>query len=225
MRLSGSFQSTVRRQLDQALLGEQAVMSNLKKRLGARLDELDTREDRLLDLGDPDWPRAKLKKKLADIERERTEIQGQLTDTASKLDQDREFFAAALTLLSNPQGFYRRGSDAVKRAVVKVIFSKLHVDAENIAGHDLTDGIAGLVEAGASLYAKSGPLPKEEAALDLATDADLLGVVLADHGPSRAAVVEVPGIEPGSSAASSRLLRAQSATSLLGPGDHADKSP
>jgi hypothetical protein len=49
-------------------------MSNLKKlsALGwMRLDELDTREDGYLDLiGDPDWPRAKLKAKLARIEEE-----------------------------------------------------------------------------------------------------------------------------------------------------------
>jgi hypothetical protein len=42
-----------------------------QKALGARLDELDTREDGYLDLiGDPDWPRAKVKAKLARIEEE-----------------------------------------------------------------------------------------------------------------------------------------------------------
>ena len=54
-------------------------------------------------------------------------------------------------------------------------------------------------------------------AFDLASDAILIGVVLADHGSSRTAMVEVPGIEPGSSAASPRLLRAQFTVPLLGP--------
>ncbi|NUT48656.1 MAG: hypothetical protein HOV94_15315 [Saccharothrix sp.] len=174
--------------------------------MNARLDELDTQEDRLLDLlGDPDWPRAKIKSELAAIERERTEIQGQLTDTSSKLDQGREFFTAALALLADLQGFYRRGSDAVKRAMTKVIFNKLHIDAENVAGHDLTDGIKGLVEAGAttgqatltSENDESGStLDEDGAAFDLATDTDLLGVILADHGSSRAAMVEECGFEP-----------------------------
>jgi site-specific DNA recombinase len=35
--------------------------------------------------------------------------------------------------------------------------------------------------------------------------------------------VEVPGIEPGSFVVSSGLLRAQSATPLLGPTGHADE--
>jgi site-specific DNA recombinase len=38
------------------------------------------------------------------------------------------------------------------------------------------------------------------------------------------AVVEVPGIEPGSFADLSGLLRAQLARSLLGPTDHASES-
>ena len=50
-----------------------------------------------------------------------------------------------------------------------------------------------------------------------------LGGLLAGQSASKAAVVEVPGIEPGSSVASSGLLRAQSTTSLLGSTGHADQ--
>ncbi len=41
---------------------------------------------------------------------------------------------------------------------------------------------------------------------------------------SAALLVELPGIEPGSYGIPSRLLRAQSAMSLLGSPDHANKS-
>ena len=201
VRLRDSFQAAVRRQLDDALLLEQGHLSSLKKRMNARLDELETKEDGLLDLlDDPEWPRAKIKKKLADIERERAEIQAQLTDTASKLDEGQQFFSAALALLADPQAFSRRGGDAVKRAMTKVIFSKLHIDAEDVAGHDLADGIKGLVQAGAtgtgtvltSANAESGSILIEDgAAFDLASDADLLGMALADHGSSRTAMVEL----------------------------------
>jgi hypothetical protein len=51
----------------------------------------------------------------------------------------------------------------------------------------------------------------------------LLASALAGQSASKAAMVEVPGIEPGSSVASSGLLRAQSATSLLGSTGHADQ--
>ena len=234
VRLRDSFQAAVRRQLDDALLLEQGHLSSLKKRMNARLDELETKEDGLLDLlDDPEWPRAKIKKKLADIERERAEIQAQLTDTASKLDEGQQFFSAALALLADPQAFSRRGGDAVKRAMTKVIFSKLHIDAEDVAGHDLADGIKGLVQAGTtgtgtvltSANAESGSILIEDgAAFDLASDADLLGMALADHGSSRTAMVEVPGIEPGSSGALPRLLRAQFTTSLLGPTGHVNEA-
>jgi hypothetical protein len=70
----------------------------------------------------------------------------------------RQFFAAALALLADPQGFYQRGSGTVKRAMTKVIFSKLYVGAEQIAGHELTE------------------------AFDHVADADLLDMVLSDHG-------------------------------------------
>ncbi len=98
---------------------------------------------------------------------ERAQIQAQLTDTASKLDEGRQFFSAALALL--------------------------------------TDGIKGLVEAGAgtertvltSANDESGStLDEGGAAFDLASDTALLAVVLADHGSSRTAMVGDTGIEP-----------------------------
>ncbi|MEU4763333.1 hypothetical protein AB0H12_08760 [Actinosynnema sp. NPDC023794] len=121
----------MRRQLDEALLGEQAALSGLKKRLLGRFAELDVKEDRLLDLlGDADWPKAEIKSKLAEIAGERREIDEQLADTSSKLDVGREFSGAPLRLLADPQGFYGRGGGAVKRGVIKVVFEKLHLDAE-----------------------------------------------------------------------------------------------
>lgn len=131
-----------------------------------------------------------------------------VADTSSRLETGRQFFAAALDLLTDPQGFYQRGNGAVKRAMTKVIFSKLQVDAEQIAGHELTEGFRGLVEAGTLGRAarrhsvatdsndKGDPFPEEGAAFDLVTDADLLDVVLLDQGSSRAAMVELKGIEP-----------------------------
>ncbi|MEU4448651.1 hypothetical protein AB0K14_04755 [Actinosynnema sp. NPDC050801] len=116
---------------------------------------MDVKEDRLLDLllGDTDWPKAKIKSKLAEIAGERREIDQQLADTTSKLDVGREPFGAALRLLADLQGFYLRGGGAVKRGVIKVVFEKLHLDAEadarGVVGSDsLAPGIAGLVETG-----------------------------------------------------------------------------
>ncbi len=46
---------------------------------------------------------------------------------------------------------------------------------------------------------------------------------LVGDGSSRTLMVEVPGIEPGSSVVSRGLLRAQSAVPLLGSTGHADE--
>ena len=134
------------------------------------------------------------------LERQRTAIQSQLTDTVDKLEQGRQFFQLALGLLADPQGFYRRGSDNVKRALTKAIFAKLHIDAEAVAGHTATDGLAALIATGSAATPasndKSDPLPKEEIALDRLTEAGLLAVILSDHGSSRAAMVGPAGFEP-----------------------------
>ena len=84
--------------------------------------------------------------------------------------------------------------------MTKVIFDKLHVDAEDIGGHDLAEGFRGLIEAESTIseatrhrtttssdepaHDKSDPFLEEGAALDRLTDADLLGVILSDDGSS-----------------------------------------
>lgn len=87
---------------------------------------------------------------LAVIASERAEIEGQLTDTTTKLDAGNTFFPTAPELLCDPQACYRRGSMGVKHALAKVIFSKLYLDMGDTAlvnNHDLTPGIGGLIEA------------------------------------------------------------------------------
>lgn len=160
------------------MLYEHSGLNDLKKRLAARLSELDTKEDGYLDLvNDPDWPKAKIQKKLAGIEQERAEIQAQVADTTSKLDTGRQFFTLALELLSDPQGFYQRGNHAVKKAIVKIIFGRISLDAfdrdgqeqaATVASHELIDGIDALVEVGtptSSRYSRTvtGSLTASEA--------------------------------------------------------------
>ena len=155
VRLSDQFRTDVRAQLDDTMLSELSSIDNLKKRLTARLTELDTKEERFLDLvGEPGWPKTKLKAKLDTIAAERAEIQGQLADTTTKLDAGRQFFTLALDLLADPQAFYRRGNAHVRHALTKVIFSRLYLDRQSqqhsttlVSSHDLADGLGDLIEA------------------------------------------------------------------------------
>ncbi|WP_414636471.1 recombinase family protein [Actinophytocola sp.] len=222
VRLSEDFRAKVRAQLDDTLLSELGNIQALKKRLKARLGELDAKEEQYLDLvGEPGWPKAKIQKKLAGLAAERAEIEGQLADTTTKLDTGRQFFLTALELLKDPQAFFMKGGAGIKKALTKVIFAKLYLDARElvtVSEHELTPGISGLVEAEQQRrteyrrsdtlsgweddswdeegWKDSRPFRKEGPALDRLTEADLLTWSLGDHGSSRAALVGDTGIEP-----------------------------
>ncbi|WP_194904372.1 recombinase family protein [Catenulispora rubra] len=213
--LTDDFRDRLRHQLDDALLGDLAGLSSLKKRLTARLAELDTKEDQYLDLvGDPGWPKEKLRRKVEAIRTEREEIATQLADTSSRLTAGRAFFLAALELLRDPQGFYERAGTSLKRAMNKVIFPKLFVDGEEIADHQLGEAVRDVVQAQALVSRltqqatttgqtaranpqnTSSPVPKDEATWSAASVTDLLAVVHLDHGSSRTVLVGLTGFEP-----------------------------
>lgn len=82
------------------------------------------------------------------IATERSEIQAQLADTTSTLETGRQFFEHAFELLADPQCFYRRGKRWREEAIVKIIVSKLYLDAHQVGGHELVPGIKELIEAG-----------------------------------------------------------------------------
>jgi Recombinase zinc beta ribbon domain len=146
IRLSQDFRDRVRAQLDDVLKHELAGLSAVKQRLRERLARLDRQEDQYLELiGDPGWPQAKLKQKLAAIEQSRTEIERQLRDATSSLDTGRRFFLLALDLLGDPQACYRQADDDLKRALTRLLFSKLYVDEDAVTGDQLTDGFRELV--------------------------------------------------------------------------------
>jgi site-specific DNA recombinase len=216
VRLSDQFRADVRHQLDDTVLSELGSIYTLKKCLTARLDELDTKEEHYLDLvGEPGWPKAKIQKKFAAIATERTEIEGQLADTTTKLDAGKTFFLTALELLSDPQAFYRRGGSTVKHAL-----TKLYLDMRDIAvvsSHDLTPGLGDLIEAeqcSRTYYRRSDTLQgwkdtwneqgwndsraflEEGPALQDLNGADLLAWALVGQGSSKGGLVGDTGIEP-----------------------------
>jgi site-specific DNA recombinase len=207
--LTEEFRTRVRRELDDALLGKLGGLAALKKRLKARLAELETKEDQYLELvGTPGWPKEKLRRKLNAIAVERSEISGQMADTTTRLDVGREFFLAALALLRDPQAFYEKGGTSLKRAMNKIIFTKLYVDGEEISGHELGDGVRDLVEAQrmslgtshtkAATRAQnaSSPAGDGRATWPELSGADLLGLSLAGQGSSKTALVGATGFEP-----------------------------
>ena len=217
VRLSPEFQAEVRSQLDDLLKLELAGLSAVRDRLRHRLQQLDHREDQYLELlGDPDWPRAKIKAKLAAIERERADIETQLAETGSKLDTGRRFFLLALDLLADPQAFYRAAGDRLRRSMKQLIFRKLYVDEDGVDRMELAPGFRELVQAHRPTAA-ANPSAAAQTSDHASRSPAPQTLSLAGRGLSKAGLVEVAGIEPASSGVLTGLLRAQLVMSLLGP--------
>jgi hypothetical protein len=167
---------------------------------------LSAKEDQYLDLvGSPGWPKEKLRRKLDAIQAEREEISAQLADTTNRLEVGRDFFLTALTLLRDPQAFYRQGGTSLERAMNKFVFTKLFVDGEEISSHALTEPVGDLVEAQHIVFRRtkrpptpasatpnaSSPVRVDEAAWSEPTGADLLGLSLEGQRSSRTALMDV----------------------------------
>lgn len=202
VRLGDDFQAQVRSLLDDALLADLGSLQALKERLTRRLAELDTKEDHFLELvGSAGWPKEKIRRKLDAIQIERDEIAEQLADATTRLTAGREFFLAALALLRDPRGFYDRGGTSLKRAMNKIIFSKLFIDGDEITGHELAEAVRDVIqaerlsrEAMTVGRATNGPNTSSPAGDDGAawsglTSAELLDLALGGQGSSRTALV------------------------------------
>jgi site-specific DNA recombinase len=176
-------------------------------------------EDQFLDLvGNPDWPQDKIATRLRKIRDERGRLARQLDDTRTpRLDTATDAIAYLLDLLSEPQELYRLASKRARRVLNQTFFARMNHDNDGpfVSSDELAKTVEPLV-----ITAIGGAIPMDDAA----STGYRLRAALAGAGSSKPPMVEVPGIEPGSSAALSGLLRAQLAMPLLGPSDHASES-
>lgn len=95
-------------------LATNAVTSEtLGKEIKKHLAKLDNQEDQYLDLvGDPDWPKEKIAKRLRTIRDERARLQAQLARTERPdLDAGRKALTTVLDLFTNPHELYRLASE------------------------------------------------------------------------------------------------------------------
>jgi site-specific DNA recombinase len=197
--------------------------AKLRASLRAQLTALDRQEDRYLDLiGDPDWPQNKIKTRIQEIRENKQRITHQLEATTDDLEPGRAVLLTALELLDRPRDLYNTATDDARKMLNKAIFTRLYLDSTD---RQPTTTTATLSEPFASLvHATRVTRGHQHSTAETTTKhlSSLLTTALAGQSASKAAMVEVPGIEPGSFVASSGLLRAQSATSLLGSTGHAD---
>ena len=127
------------------------------------------------------------------ITRELANAGGALAGTELHWETIEANLKQALELLSNPQQAYGQSSAAVRRGFNQALFEWIRVDADGVT------------------YARS----REPFALLLSKPSELNKVIKnpgrhsRDRGSNKDRLVEVPGVEPGSSVTSAGLLRAQ----------------
>ncbi len=251
--LPEEFRTLVRSIIDQAAANNNKLSDDMREKLAAHLDKLDSKESYFLDLAaEEEWPKGTLRAKLATIREDRKRIQHTLEHAENQLDDGIQFLTLALELMTDPQAMYQTGSEAVRTIMNRTIFTKLYVDGDAITGHELREPFNVLAEAyslwqgypkdtdiapGKRPNRTTGPRSALHAALPVQRCSAAPGfrygatghhtvspaLTLSGQGSSKTPMVEVAGIEPASSAASIGLLRAQSVMPLLDPIDHTNK--
>ncbi len=226
LSLPVEFITEARTVLDATLADEQASLREMHATLKKRLKELDSQEERLIDLAaDRELPQSKIKARLRRVQTERTNIETQLNATNAELTVGVEVLKAALDLLSNPQELYEYGADDVRRHLNQTFFERFYLDVDGVKADQLNRPFEDLHQAagtGRGFHRTStGSIGHSGRSRHKEGGPTLTGVK--DPVSSRTTLVELPGIEPGSSAASSGLLRVQSAVPLLGSPGPANK--
>ncbi len=222
LRIPEGFQTTARELLGQVMTDEQASVRQMHSSMTKQLKDLDAKEERLLDLAaDGTLPQTKIKDRLRKIHADRAAVEAGLTATNAELAVGVEILERGLDLLADPWDLYRTRTDEVRRHLNRAFFERLYLDIDGVVADELQQPFADLhTVAGARMTCGN---PSIRPAPRNGKSGPTLGGVLSDPVSSKTALVELPGIEPGSSAASSGLLRVQFARSLLGSPSLANK--
>lgn len=205
LELPPHFAADVRTRVTALMDDRLLAAKNLRRQLDAELQQLDTREERLLDLAmDSELPQVKIKTRLASIREERARLQRELGKADDQLDVGRDVLEAGLDLIANPQELYRQAPDETRRHLNETFWERLYVDDEGVVDGDLNTPFDELLHARSTYFRPSGSSttnkrPSTDAEALVGTGVGLLAAGLSVGGSSKTALVEVEGIEPSSS--------------------------
>ncbi|GAB3428701.1 recombinase family protein [Flindersiella endophytica] len=146
---SEEFREEVRIALESGLGQDLDHSQKIRRKLQARIRELDKKEDAYLDLvGDPNWPKAKLTAKVQAVREERERVRIELDGLVSDISGGKQVITAALDLLQDPQELYRRCGPEEKRLLAQMVFVKLKIDNGEIVDEELAEPFDAVVPAG-----------------------------------------------------------------------------
>jgi site-specific DNA recombinase len=181
--LPGRLRQQITALVEDQLARNGAAQAQIRASVASRLSELNTKEDRFLDLiGDPDWPQDKIAARLRNVRDERGRLARQLDqDETPSLEAARETLTTLCELLTDPRELYRHASQRGRHQLNQAVFSKHYLDHDGdgpfVAYDELADLVSPLVT-----YARNENGTTIEGG--------------ADVGSSKNLLVELRGLEP-----------------------------
>ncbi len=169
-------------------------------------------------------PTDKIRTRLANISQERAKLAQTKSAGLERLVAGAATLSAALDLLQDPEALFRQSTDEGRPLLTQAFFERLYVDDRIVTDDRLaapSDVFVSFRTNRAiyqrrrrSTYANRAP---KGAAHGPKTPAALIATALVGAGSSKAAMVEVAGIEPASFGIDTGLLRAEPAVVFSAP--------
>ncbi|MFI6169043.1 recombinase family protein [Nocardia sp. NPDC051052] len=129
LQLPADFASATRRLLEEAVSNEQTATRELHTSLTRQLKDLDTQENRLIDLAAHDtMPQAKIRARLLQIQSKRAQLEAGLANSSEQLAVGAGVLRDALHLVADPYALYRDSIDAVRRHLNQTFYERLYID-------------------------------------------------------------------------------------------------
>ncbi|BBZ06942.1 hypothetical protein MDOR_11110 [Mycolicibacterium doricum] len=201
-QLGEDFATECQEKLDAALAEAQGSEREAHAALTRRINELNDKESRLIDLAaDGTLPAAKIRTKLNDIKIARARVEAGLTTTAEQLSVGASVLRDALHLVADTHDLYQNGNSQIRRNLNDTFFQRLYIDDCEVT-HDvlkpLFDDIAEAKKVMTAVAADTGttaPVASQRTKNNKTAPPGLAGILLAS-GSSKADLVELRGFEP-----------------------------
>ncbi|BCT76452.1 recombinase [Sinomonas cyclohexanicum] len=205
LRLPTNFLNDLRDRVDEALANEQGSIKEVHARINRQLKELETQEERLIDLAaDGLLPQHKIRAKLHEIQFQKTKARDSLATTSAELTVGGHVFRTALDLIKDPSGIYERLTDRVRRLMNEALFERIYVNERPTVSTRMASPFADIYAAKAVWEAPGAPRggeattgqterrPRDAGAPE---SVSLFGVY-STNGSNKTPMVEVRGFEP-----------------------------
>jgi site-specific DNA recombinase len=148
IRLSADFIDAVKGLIEQTMADQSLAQTVLRDQTTKQLERLATQEDNLLNLAaDGELDTARIRVKLRELARRRTELEGQLANVQSDLAPGAAYIDMFLQLLERPDELYRQASDETRRELNQAIFERVYVLNEEIVGDSINTPLRELLAA------------------------------------------------------------------------------